>query len=36
MARNIVVDADGEISIECPPEGGTSVHITLPLVSPVG
>lgn len=36
LARDIVVDAGGEIGIECPPEGGTSVHITLPLVSLVG
>ncbi|MGX5731397.1 sensor histidine kinase [Pseudoxanthomonas beigongshangi] len=34
VARDIVVDAGGEIRIECPPAGGTSVHITLPLVSP--
>jgi len=34
MARNIVVDADGEISIGCPHLGGTSVHITPPLGSP--
>jgi signal transduction histidine kinase len=36
LARDIVVDAGGEIGIECPPEGGTSVQITLPLASTAG
>ncbi len=36
VARDIVVDAGGEIRIECPPTGGTCVHITLPLASPGG
>lgn len=33
VVRDIVVDAGGEIRIECPPAGGTSVQITLPLAS---
>lgn len=36
VARDIVMDAGGEISIECPPAGGTTVKITLPLASSVG
>lgn len=33
VVRDIVVDAGGEIRIECLPAGGTSVQITLPLAS---
>lgn len=36
VARDIVMDAGGEISIECPPAGGTSVQITLPLAPAAG
>lgn len=33
VVRDIVVDAGGGISIECPPTGGTQVQIALPLTS---
>lgn len=36
VARDIVVDAGGEIRIECPPAGGTIVQLMLPLASPAG
>jgi two-component system sensor histidine kinase HydH len=30
-AKRFIEAHDGQISIECPPEGGTAVHVTLPL-----
>lgn len=33
VVRDIVLEAGGEIRIECPPEGGTSVYIALPVAS---
>lgn len=36
VVRDIVADVGGSIRIDCPPTGGTSVHITLPLASPAG
>lgn len=36
VVRDIVVDAGGGIRIECPPTGGTSVVVTLPLASAAG
>ena len=33
VVRDIVLEAGGEIRIECPPEGGTSVYIVLPGAS---
>lgn len=36
VTRDIVMDAGGEISIECPSAGGTSVQITLPLAPAAG
>lgn len=33
VVRDIVVDAGGDIDIECPPSGGTTVRIALPLAS---
>jgi len=36
VVRDIVMGAGGEIGIECPPAGGTSVRIRLPLASPAG
>lgn len=36
VVRDIVVEAGGEIGIQCPPAGGTSIQITLPLAPPAG
>ena len=36
VVRDIVVEAGGDIAIECPPAGGTSVRIALPLASIAG
>lgn len=36
VVRDIVVEAGGDISVECPPAGGTSVGIALPLASIAG
>ena len=30
-AKRFIEAQDGQISIDCPPEGGTAVHVTLPL-----
>ncbi len=34
VVQDIVLVAGGQIGIECPPEGGTSVRIVLPLATP--
>ena len=34
VVQDIVLAAGGQIGIECPPEGGTSVRIVLPLATP--
>lgn len=36
VVRDIVLEAGGEIRIECPPGGGTSVYVTLPLSAASG
>jgi C4-dicarboxylate-specific signal transduction histidine kinase len=34
VVKDIVTTAGGSISLECPPAGGTSIRIEIPLASP--